>query len=163
MKKIFYLALMALPLAFLANSCHDDGDDLPDVTFQMTIENATNVDGVIYVVQGEELKISSIDVQNRDTSKKALITAANYYWDGFFLGYNLVSPFAFDIEITDRTPVGRHELEIESSVVAVDKSPAVALCVYPVMVVASAEEIPEGGATYFTVHPTISDSSKANR
>ena len=64
MKKLFTL-LMALPLALLSlttTSCSDDDKELPDVDFTLQVENAQIVDNTIYVVQGDTLKVTAIDV-----------------------------------------------------------------------------------------------------
>ena len=75
MNKILSMMLFALPLLALT-ACHDE-DDLPDVDFNFTIENATRADGYLYIVQGETMEITSIEVVNKDSGKPAIITAAN--------------------------------------------------------------------------------------
>lgn len=147
MKKAFlYLLLLAsLPMIGLT-SCSDDGDDLPDVNFSLDIEGGVSVDGVIYVVEGEDLVISAVNVTNNESDKSAIITAATYYWDAYRLGTSAVPPYGFTISISEGTPLGRHELAIECPVYAVDKSPAVANVFYPVEVVESADDIPTGSA-----------------
>ena len=73
MKK--FLKLLVLPLlaclpmtAFV--SCGDD-DDTPDVDLSISIEDATVVDDVIYVVKGETLKITAVNIKNNEPGKKA--------------------------------------------------------------------------------------------
>ena len=84
MNKILSMMLFALPLLALT-ACHDE-DDLPDVDFNFTIENATRADGYLYIVQGETMEITSIEVVNKDSGKPAIITAANFYWDYYYIG-----------------------------------------------------------------------------
>lgn len=155
MKKYLILLLLLVP-ALALTSCHDD-KDLPDVDFNFTFENAVNVDGTLYVVQGETMEITDIQVVNKDEGKGALITAANYYWDYYYLGSNVEPPYGFAIATTDETPLGGHILEVESPLFAVDKEPAVSVVVFDVEVVASAEDIPGEGTTTTRVTPQISD------
>lgn len=151
MKKAFLcmLLLASLPMIGLT-SCSDD-DDLPDVDFHLDISGGVSVDGVIYVVEGEDLVINSVSVTNNESDKSAIITAATYYWDAFRLGTSAVPPYGFTINISEGTALGKHELTIECPVYAVDKSPAVANVFYPVQVVESADDIPgdaEGTTTF---------------
>lgn len=151
MKKIFYLLLLvALPMVALT-ACHDDGNDLPNVKFDVTVSKATVDDGVIYVVPGDSIVIESVKVLNQEPGKSALITAATYFWDGYPLGTNVVSPYGFGIAVSQATAIGRHYLQIACPLYAVDKEAATATLQYPVQVVASKADIP-------TV-PTPSDST----
>ena len=80
MKKFFYLLLLLIPLGL--TSCHDDDDDLPNVDFDVTFQDAAiGEDGVIYVVQGESFSIEGVKVINREAGKSAIITSATYFWD----------------------------------------------------------------------------------
>ncbi|MDE6136660.1 MAG: hypothetical protein K2F97_04225 [Muribaculaceae bacterium] len=144
MKKAFlYLLLLAsLPVIGLT-ACSDDGDDLPDVNFSLDIAGGVSIDGVIYVVEGEDLVINSVSVTNNESDKSAIITAATYYWDAYRLGTSAVPPYGFTIHIAEGTAIGKHELAIECPVYAVDKSPAVANVFYTVQVVESADDIPD--------------------
>lgn len=157
MKKFLFLLLAALPLVFTA--CSDD-DDLPNVDMTISLENGAYLDGTLYVVQGENLTISGITVKNLESGKAAMITSADYYWDGYFLGTAIQPPFAFEIETTDKTPVGRHSLEIVSPLYAVDKDLAIAVLAYPVQVVASEDDMPDQGTTTFSGSPSVSKDSK---
>lgn len=157
MKKILTLMLLALPL-FAMVSCSDD-NDLPDVDFRITFDNATRTDdGSVYVVQGETFTVSSIEVINNE-NKNAIITNANYYWDYFYLGSSVQPPFAFEISLEESTPLGNHVLQIECPVYAEDKEPATALVQCNIVVVASADDIPENGTAAFTVHPSTSSTA----
>lgn len=142
MKKFFYL-LLALPLVMVA--CSDDDDDLPKVDVSVEFENVTEVDGTLYVVQGDEMEVAAINVTNLESGKKAIATAAIYYLDGYRLGASVISPFSFTIPTENLTP-GKYTLNVETEIFAVDKTPAFAVLGYDVVVVGSADEIP-GGAT----------------
>ena len=86
------LGLVALPLAM--TSCDDD-NDLPDVDVTVTFDNATKAeDGSMYIVKGNPISVSSIEVTNREAGKKAIATAAIYYLDGVRIGASVVSPLA---------------------------------------------------------------------
>ena len=72
MKKLYYTLLLALPMLYLA-SCDDD-NNLPDVDVSIQIDGGVGVDGAIYVVQGDTLKIEGINVINNEEGKEAIIT-----------------------------------------------------------------------------------------
>lgn len=159
MKKVLSLLLLALPMAFAFTSCDDD-DDLPNVTMSITVENAVQQDGIIYVVQGDTLVIEGITVTNNEKGNAA-ITAATYYWDYYRLGTNIVAPYGYAIVTTrtedniEGTPLGNHLLEIQCPLLAEDKAVATALMVYKVCVVESADDIPATGTTTFAVQPSM--------
>ena len=79
MKKLYYVLLMALPVLYFA-SCDDD-NNLPDVDVSIQVDGGVSVDGKIYVVQGDTLKVESINVINNEEGKEAIITSATYSWD----------------------------------------------------------------------------------
>lgn len=155
MKKFIYLALALFALPFALTSCSDD-DDLPNVDYTISIADgyldpATNT---IYVVQGNTLRIESLSVKNLDSDKPATLNYADYYWDYEYIGGTQIIPFAYNIDVTEATPVGQHLLTIKTMVLAVDKEPGVGIVNYPVQVVASEDDMP-GTATSrsFTVSP----------
>lgn len=141
MKKLLTLLLLVPALAFVA--CSNDDKDLPKVDFDVTFENATNVDGTLYVVQGDTFEVASIEVRNLESTKGAYIPQAAFYWDYFYIGASIEPPFAFAVATQSTTPVGLHSLQINCPVYAVDKEPAFAVIEYKVQVVASADDIPE--------------------
>ena len=152
MKKYTSILLSALAVAVSAGfaSCDDD-DDLPDVSMSITIEGGVfDTDGDIYVVQGDELNVLSVNIVNNIEGQDAAITYANYYWDYRLVASNMVPPFGCDGLTDINTPVGEHELEITTNVVAVDKELAVAELDYDVIVVPDASMIPPTatGTTY---------------
>lgn len=143
MKKIFYLALLATVLPFALSSCSDNGDDIPDVAFNMEVGGgAVMNNNTIYVAQGDTLAIESLGVTNLESDKAAAVTYANYYWDYNLLGVTRILPYSFDILISKDAPVGEHVLTVEAGVVAVDKAPAVAVVNYQVQVVADSTQLP---------------------
>lgn len=158
MKKFFYLLLLLIPLGL--TSCHDDDDDLPNVKFDVTFEDATVDNGIVYVVQGESFSVEGIKVINNEAGKSALITSATYFWDAFPLGTSVVDPFGFEIETSPTTPLGDHSLQISCPVFAVDKETATALVSFTVRVVADQADIPtvpEGTPQHQLITPSIDD------
>lgn len=146
MKKFLSLLLVALPLSFFFTSCSDD-DDLPDVSMNISYENARMSGDTLYVVQGDTLGITSINIKNNEPGKKAIVQSANYH----FLGRSYVTiipPFRFfvatsgDPESYDYIPVGKYPLVIYVDVAAEDKSLATGAMPYIIKIVASAEDIP---------------------
>ena len=156
MKKYLLSILAALPIVFAFSACSDDDNDLPDVDFDFTFENAVVSDGTVYVVQGEDFEITSITVTNNEAGTGCGISSATYYWDYDFIGTSIQPPFGFKFIVSDETPVGEHSLEISCPVFAVDKSLATALIGFDVQVVASPEELPDDGTSGAHVDPKIS-------
>lgn len=165
MKKFISLFLLALPFVFGATSCSDD-DDLPDVSISVSLENAKKVDGVIYVVQGDTLKITSINVKNNEAGKNAAITEAEYFWDYIPLQISIIPPYGISIPTSKDegdvagTPLGNHLLQIKMPLLAEDKELATAMLVYTVKVVATPEEIPSEPADVPGETPTITKANK---
>lgn len=140
MKKFLYLLLL-LPFCLGATSCSDD-NDFPSVDLTVKMTGAANVDNVIYVVQGDPFGIESISVQSL-TGKQAMLTAVNYYWDGVPSQVAPVAPYTITWD-TSTIPVGSHLLQMQTSLLQVDKSIATALITYKVQVVESAADLPAG-------------------
>lgn len=153
MKKLLYILMAILPIGILS-ACSDD-NDLPKVELTVTLENGTLSDGAIYVVKGEPVTISSITVKNLESNKGAMITSAAYYFDGYYIGTAVESPFRFELMTTEETTLGKHILEIVSPLFAVDKELATAVIVYPVVVVDNARDLPDAGQTTLQITPSL--------
>lgn len=150
MKKILSL-LLFLPLIALVSSCKDDeGKSIPDVNFEMKVDNVVNADGEIYVVQGNDLTVTSLSVTNAEQGKAAMITAASYYWDYEFIGTTTQVPFGLKLNISENVEPGKHIFEVQCPVWAVDKEPAQAYLQYTVVVVESADQLPAEGSNVIT-------------
>ncbi len=157
MKRLLSILAIVLPvLAFTA--CDDDHSDLPDVDFIVDISDAVYHDGQIYVVAGETLKVTSIQVVNNVKGQNALIPYADYYWDYVRIGQSVVPPYGADIYISPDMKEAKHLLEIYAPVYAEDKSPAFSILQYTVNVVGSDADLPGDGASSFTAHPGIKES-----
>lgn len=161
MKRILYFLIATLPLVAVT-ACHDDDDDLPDVSFTVDFSGASRVADTIYVALGDTLSIDAVRVTNNESSKPAIITYVAYYWDYRRVGAtaDAADDFAFDIYIDSITPLGRHVLELYAPVYAVDKSPAFALLAYDVKVVATADDIPTGGTATLTATPHLTTTDR---
>lgn len=158
MKKFLYLILFALP--FVLSSCSDDDKNLPDVNITLEFDEALNVDGVVYAVQGNPFEITGVKVVNNEADKAAFITSAAYYWDGYYLGTSFVDPYGFKFELPENVSLGKHSLVMECPVAAVDKTLATAVVAYDVMVVESFDDIPNIGAETITTVPMFKSDSK---
>lgn len=154
MKKIFSLGLIALAMICGFTSCDDD-DDLPEVSIAVNFSDATEINGVLYVVQGETFEIESITPVNLDNGKAVELGGATFYWDYSPIGASMYKPYAFEITVNPETSVGRHSLQIYCPVYAVDKAPANAILSYTVEVVANENDLPEGGNTSVVTYPYI--------
>lgn len=139
MKRLIYF-LLALPL-LVFTACSND-DELPDVSFDITFSGATNVDGVFYIVNGDEFSIDGISVKP-NSGGDAAIGAVTYGWNFMEIGSSITPPFSMIID-TEDLGVSDNVLQIEASVLQVDKAIAIAYFKYPVKIVASAADIPSG-------------------
>ena len=153
MKKILSL-LFILPLLAVGFTSCDDDDDTPNVSMSISISNAKNIDGQIYMVSGDTLYVDSVNIKNNEEGKTALISSATYYWNGYRLGTTALYPFGFAIATTKYTvneqgvatgtKPGQYLLEIETPVAAEDKALGIAVLTYVVNVVSDPSEIPSG-------------------
>ncbi|MCH5347524.1 MAG: hypothetical protein J1E63_10455 [Muribaculaceae bacterium] len=140
MKRLFY-SLLILPLIALA-ACSED-DNVPQVTFDVAFEGATNVDGTFYVVQGDSLMVNAVTVTPVAGTKDASVGNVTYIWDYQPAGTMFVAPFGVAIP-TSRQSLGEHLLQLDVTVLQVDKAVGTAILTYPVMIVKDVDEIPQG-------------------
>lgn len=160
MKKIVYLLAAVIP-ALVFTSC-DDSADVPDVDFNVAITGGTFTSASdIYVVQGDTLRVNSVEAVNNEHGKSVTIPYVNYYFNYMFIGQNALQPYGFNIAIPDSLPVGTYSLELTAPVFAEDKEPGYAIMTYRVNVVESAEDIPDGGVqtVLTTAHITENNSN----
>ncbi|MBD5186224.1 MAG: hypothetical protein HDS92_06420 [Bacteroidales bacterium] len=139
MKRFYYFLLALLPVIALS-SCSSE-DDLPDVEMSVTYSGATDIDNVLYVVQGNVLSIDALTVTPVDASKKATIGATAYYWNYQYVGTTIREPFGMSFD-TATMPVGDYVLQINSTVYQVDKSVGQAYFTYLVKIVANESDVP---------------------
>lgn len=140
MKKILMM-LLALPLMWIATSCHDD-DDLPDVILNVTYENAINYENALYVVKGDSLIVDNVTAEPASPNGKACqILAVQFRFNGWLVATDPIAPFGVAIP-TDGFDVGDYVLGLECPVVQVDKTPATAFITRKVRIVASEADLP---------------------
>lgn len=154
MKKIIYCLLM-LPLLALCASCDDDDNKVPDVGIQATFSGATIEDGIIYVVQGEELKVDQLTLVN-NSGKDGGMGVVTYYINGALIGQSYTRPYEFEIP-TNLTP-GDYLLEISTPIYVVDYPICYGFFSYKMRVVETAEDLPSQPETQ-TVSGLIKDKN----
>lgn len=154
MKKILFL-LAALPMMMLM-SCKDD-NDLPDVDIYADIQGGTQVENAYYVVQGTPIDVAQVVLVNNG-DKEASIGGVRYYLDYMPIGTSIVAPYSISIE-TAQLPVGRHLLQAEMPIYAVDYSICTGYLSKVITVVAEQEDVPgyDAGTTTtgITEHATV--------
>lgn len=109
MKKIL-LAILALPLMVAFSACSDD-DDKPQVNLDLTYENATVVNGEVYVVQPDTFYVSAVSVTPVREGHKATNGPVSYFINGIPLGTNPVAPYGMYLA-TDSMKVGSYSLQL---------------------------------------------------
>lgn len=139
MKKYIYF-LLALPMLLFV-SCSND-DDLPQVDTQVTYSGAVEVDGVLYVPEGQNFAIESITATPLKGYKEATIGATAYYWNYQYVGTTIEAPFGLSFN-TAAMPVGDYMLQINATIYQVDRSVGIAYFTYPVKIV-PVDEMPSG-------------------
>lgn len=140
MKKYLYYLLLLLPLGLAATACHDDDDDVPDVSLQATVEGAVVDNNTIYVVKGDNLVISAITLDNR-TGKDGAIGAVTYYLNNVNIGQSLVSPYGLELP-TEGMAAGGYILTAEMPVYVVDYPICFGAFSFSIVVVEDASELP---------------------
>lgn len=140
MMKKSLIALMLLPLAGLFTACHDDGDDLPEVEFEVAISGGVQNpdDNKIYVTQGTPLVVESITPISRN-GKKTTLGLTTYYINGIPQAQTVTVPFGAEFETESLEP-GEYAFQIKTSVYQIDKSAAFALLSYDLIVEAPQDD-----------------------
>lgn len=140
MKKLLYLLLL-LPLGFMA-SC-DKNDDLASFDMTLTLSGVTQSDGNFYAVAGDEVSIENLQVV--PTGGKAT-SVANVM---FFLNnaplfanpWDLNQPISFS---TTGLQPGLYNVGVTGNLLQVDQSIQNFVANYNLVIVGSAEDLPEG-------------------
>ncbi len=148
--RTFFLSALSLAVCLGFASCNNDDDDLPNVSLGITIEGGVfGPDGDIYVVQGDQLNVLSVDVQNNVQGQNAALANVSYYFDSRYIGTTNTPPFSCLNLTGEDTPVGDYDLDITCNVLAVDKELAIASMDYDIEVVPDASYIPVGSTNSF--------------
>lgn len=141
MKKLLNL-LLILPLAFFAVSCDDDdNNDMPEVTTDVKYSGAVEANGALYVVQGDILSITSVDVTPNPGAKPAVLGPVTFAWDGQILGTAVFSPYTMSFD-TSVAGIGAHLLQLSGNLAQEGKPISSINIEIKVIVVASADQIP---------------------
>lgn len=133
--------MMLLPLAGLFTACHDDEKDLPEVDFEVAISGGEQSpdDNKIYIEQGTPLVVESVSAVSRN-GKKTTLGLTTYYLNGIPQMQTVTAPFGAEFDTSVLEP-GEYAFQIKTSVYQIDKSAAIALLSYDLVV----EAAPEGG------------------
>jgi len=143
MKKFLTYLLIALPLVFMATACDDDDDKVPNVGVRCTISGGVFIDDVIYVEQGNVLKIDGLTLIN-NTDQEGTFGAVSYYWDHYLIGTNPAAPYELLIDTSD-LPLGNHLLQAQMPVYVVGYPICWGYFQYEVCIV-EPQQLPEGDA-----------------
>lgn len=133
MKKLF-LSLMLMPLLGIFTACDNDGDDLPEVDFEVAMSGGVQNpdDNKIYVQQGTPLVIEGITPVSRN-GKKTTLGLTTYYLNGIPQFQTVTAPFGAEFD-TSTLEVGEYAFQIKTLVYQIDKSAAVCLLSYDLVV-----------------------------
>lgn len=149
MKKLIYL-LFLLPLAIFS-SCNND-DDLPNVDLKLTLSGvAQNPSNSQFVIeQGQPATIDGLTAVNSSSNKPASVVNIRYFIDGVMLFGTEEAPFSGVIP-TEYLSAGVHYINIDATILQVDKSIAFGHIQVPITVVDSEEGLPSEIGTYSIV------------
>lgn len=125
--------------ALLLTSCHDAGDDLPDVNITIEFDNVVVKDPIIYVVKNTPLRIKSVSCTGNGS--KALVTSVAYYWDFLKVGWSPIAPFSATFG-EQYTQLGNHILGVSMEIAQEGKALGFSVIRYNVKAVDSVDDIP---------------------
>ena len=153
MKKLFSFAVFAIisMAAAMLVSCSKDG--LPKVNITIKTEQPV-IDGVVYVVVGQKLKITDIEVTNLEDGKAAMLNNVTFFWNRIPCGGKQLAPFTHEYEATTKDDLGKQEISIICRVLAVGKTLAVAEVIKDVKVVESEDDIPTPTKSGYEINVT---------
>lgn len=140
MKKHLYLLALATAVALPALTSCDDGNDYPDVTVSVTLDGCYQQGNTLYVLQGDDLRVTSVEVVNNGNDR-AIIGSVAYFWDNIRVGTSIVEPYGFDID-TGYLPVGNHLLQATATILATDYPVCSAYIAYNVVILPDESELP---------------------
>lgn len=153
MKNYFRLNLIVFLFAvpFILNSCSDD-DDMPVARISIQETGGVQSEGNLYIVNGDSICIDKISIVPDESTPTSMITACNYYWDGFFVGPAFGPDFNRKFYVYNQ-PAGRHYLTIKMLVAAQGYSLATYISQIPVVVLpqgTSLESVNPDGTDLFS-------------
>ena len=140
MKRYLYILLLAILPLTIFSSCDDN--DVPDVMVKVKMGDCYRIGNVLYVVQGDNLEVESVRIENYGTEADVLGSVA-YFWDNTRVGTAVEAPYGCVFD-TAYAPVGEHLLQLSASVFVTNFSPSQATVTYTVVIVPGLEDIPDG-------------------
>ena len=156
--------LLALAGAFLLaapavmTSCSDDDDLVQNVKLEFKESGGVQHEGALYVQNGDTINIESISVVPTEGAPHALITAANYYWDGFNFGPAFAPTFGRGFVVVNQK-VGKHTMAVETLIAAEGYSLTTYMSYFPVYVVEDTSSIVPDSTDLFG-NPRTTDGEK---
>lgn len=151
MKK-FLLFLLFVPLLALTG-CNDD-NDLAEVDITIELSGVCAVGDELYTVEGATVSVDKLEVISL-TDQNATIQRVEYFVDGHPLPINPENIFTTSFS-TEGFRIGKHSLGLTGVVLQVDKTLTNIQTVFPLNVVESEEDLPEGATELGTVSLTVS-------
>ncbi|MCH5227294.1 MAG: hypothetical protein J1F16_05695 [Muribaculaceae bacterium] len=155
MKKFYYLFL-ALPFALLM-SCNDDKNFSP-VDMTLTLSGVTMVDNTFYTVADDIVTVNNLSVKAVDGKNTALNNIV------FLLGNVPLPPTPGSTIIsgfsTEDFPAGVYSLGITGTLLQVDSPVKTFAVSYPLVIVESQDDLPDGAPELGTYSVTIRIDSK---
>ena len=139
MKKLLYLLLL-LPLGLLV-SC--DNDDFAPFDMTVNMSGVTQANDTIYTVAGENVTFESLKI-NPVGGKETQVTKVMFYVNGrplFTNPWQLAAPTYFS---TQNMNPGIYSIGISGNLLQVDQSINVFSVEFPLVIVASQEDLPAG-------------------
>lgn len=139
MKKCLYLLL--LPLFALFVACSDD-DKVPQVDFSITMSNVAKTDNSFYAVKGDVVTVDQVKVESL-TNQSATVTGVRYFLNGAPIFGTPENPFSAVIN-TENLEAGTYAVNVTCTVLQVDKRITSAVLNYPLVIVETAGDLPDG-------------------
>ncbi len=128
-------------LCGLVSSCSEE-DKLPNVNMTLTYESGVVSDGMVYIVQPDDLIVKSINITAVNQGHKATSGPVTYWLNGMSLGTNPEAPFGITIPTKNLEP-GKYALQLSMPVYEEDCELSTATAVVVVNVVADVQELPD--------------------
>lgn len=140
---------MTLALPFILASCNDD-NTVPDVQFKFSERGGIQHNGSLYVENGDSICIDRISIIPGPSTPKAIISACDYYWDGFYVGPAFAPDFGRKFYVYNQ-PEGKHSLSVKTLIAAEGYSLTTYVTSFPVIVTASTDTINTDGTDLFSM------------
>ena len=150
MKKLYYLFLL-LPFSLLM-ACSDDKDFSP-VDMTLTLDGVTQIDKSFYTVSGEDVTIEDLQVKSID-GKNTSVANVTFSLNGVPLVGTPANPFLGTFS-TEGLAAGTYSINVTGNLLQVDQSIKVFAVNYPLTIVSSEENLPDGAPEFGSYSQTI--------